>query len=81
MRNALAVVVTALLLTVSHADAWQVNSDGLSRQRPAMEFNAVPRTYFHLTRSHSNSRPRIGHHSGRNGPSKKGWGGKGGYHH
>jgi hypothetical protein len=32
--------------------------------------------------SHSDSyRPRIGHHSGMNGPSKKGWGGGGGYHH
>jgi hypothetical protein len=29
----------------------------------------------------SESRPRIGHHSGMNGPSKAGWGGKGGYHH
>jgi hypothetical protein len=29
----------------------------------------------------SESRPRIGHHSGQNGPSKAGWGGKGGYHH
>ena len=29
----------------------------------------------------SQSRPRIGHHSGQNGPSKAGWGGKGGYHH
>ena len=27
------------------------------------------------------SRPRIGHHSGQNGPSPKGWGGGGGYHH
>jgi hypothetical protein len=26
-------------------------------------------------------RPRIGHHSGMNGPSEKGWGGGGGYHH
>jgi hypothetical protein len=25
-------------------------------------------------------RPRIGHHSGMNGPSEKGWGGGGGYH-
>jgi hypothetical protein len=34
-------------------------------------------------RSHtdSGSRPRIGHHSGMNGPSQKGWGGGGGYHH
>jgi hypothetical protein len=32
--------------------------------------------------SHSDSyRPRIGHHSGKNGPSEKGWGGGGGYHH
>lgn len=30
--------------------------------------------------SSSDSRPRIGHHSGTNGPSQKGWGGKGGYH-
>jgi hypothetical protein len=31
--------------------------------------------------SHSDSdRPRIGHHSGMNGPSEKGWGGGGGYH-
>jgi hypothetical protein len=33
------------------------------------------------TRSFSESRPRIGHHSGMNGPSKAGWGGGGGYHH
>jgi hypothetical protein len=26
-------------------------------------------------------RPRIGHHSGMNGPSRAGWGGGGGYHH
>lgn len=31
--------------------------------------------------SSSASRPRIGHHSGMNGPSKAGWGGGGGYHH
>ena len=32
--------------------------------------------------SYSNSdRPSIGHHSGMNGPSEKGWGGGGGYHH
>ena len=31
--------------------------------------------------SSDNHRPRIGHHSGMNGPSKAGWGGKGGYHH
>lgn len=33
------------------------------------------------SRSDSSSRPRIGHHSGMNGPSTKGWGGGGGYHH
>jgi hypothetical protein len=32
-------------------------------------------------RSSSDTRPLIGHHSGMNGPSKAGWGGKGGYHH
>jgi hypothetical protein len=32
------------------------------------------------SRSSSESRPRIGHHSGMNGPSKAGWGGGGGYH-
>jgi hypothetical protein len=31
--------------------------------------------------SSSNSRPRIGHHSGMNGPSRAGWGNGGGYHH
>jgi hypothetical protein len=31
--------------------------------------------------SGSSSRPRIGHHSGVNGPSHAGWGGGGGYHH
>ena len=82
MRNALAVVVIVLLLTSGHADAWQVNVDSLSGQRAiVMEFNAASSVYLHLTGSRSNSRPRIGHHSGQNGPSKKGWGGKGGYHH
>jgi hypothetical protein len=28
--------------------------------------------------SSDSSRPRIGHHSGTNGPSQKGWGGGGG---
>jgi hypothetical protein len=31
--------------------------------------------------SSDSHRPRIGHHSGQNGPSKAGWGGGGGYHH
>jgi hypothetical protein len=35
---------------------------------------------FAGSKSDSN-RPRIGHHSGTNGPSKAGWGGGGGYHH
>jgi hypothetical protein len=30
--------------------------------------------------SSDSSRPRIGHHSGKNGPSHAGWGGGGGYH-
>ena len=62
MRNALAVVVIVLLLTSGHADAWQVNVDSLSGQRAiVMEFNAASSVYLHLTGSHSNSRPRIGH--------------------
>ena len=31
-------------------------------------------------KSSSYDRPRIGHHSGQNGPSKAGWGGGGAYH-
>jgi PAS domain-containing protein len=44
----------------------------------------VPEAFAHeavARSSSSNSRPRIGHHSGQNGPSKAGWGGGGGYHH
>ena len=39
-------------------------------------------THEAVARSSSSDsyRPRIGHHSGQNGPSKAGWGG-GGYHH
>lgn len=40
-----------------------------------------PATDVMARSSSSGSRPRIGHHSGMNGPSEKGWGGNGGYHH
>lgn len=46
----------------------------------AAAVHAVTVNGAYATKQKSNSGPRIGHHSGKNGPSEKGWGGKGGYH-
>ena len=46
----------------------------------AMMLMAVQQAVARSSSSNSN-RPRIGHHSGQNGPSKAGWGGGGGYQH
>jgi hypothetical protein len=67
MKSAITALALATMLAafVHQAEAKSSHSDSAKSSRSS--------------RSDSD-RPRIGHHSGMNGPSEKGWGGGGGYH-
>jgi hypothetical protein len=65
MKSAMVILALAPLVAFTHqAVAKSSHSD----------------SYSSKSSSSDSYRPRIGHHSGMNGPSEKGWGGGGGYH-
>jgi len=70
MKTAMTVLALVMALAFAH--------DAVARSSRSSSSDSSARSS--RSSSSDSSRPRIGHHSGKNGPSEAGWGGGGGYH-